>query len=108
MTRMPLGMLAAAVFMSAAPTASAEVVTLGCAASSGSVTYWLDVDLSNATVNIRNFGTSTANITAREITWSGRARTFYRLYRETGMWEIHTSDGMSVLQCERRKPGKVL
>jgi hypothetical protein len=105
---MILGILAAAVFVSAAPTASAEVVSLGCAASPGSVTYYLTVDFSNATVAIRDLGIYRANIKEREITWSGQAQTFYRLYRETGMWEIHTASGMSVLQCERRKPEKVL
>ena len=104
-----LHVVGAMALLSVPPAASAEPVSLGCASNPNpsGVTYYLIVDLTSATVTIRDSGTYKAAITGREITWSAGS-TFYRLERETGRWEIHSNAGFSVLKCERRKPGGVL
>jgi hypothetical protein len=101
-------MVLATALLSVHPAASGEPIWLGCASNPNpsGVTYYLIVDLEKATVTIRDSGTYQASITGREITWSA-GRTFYRLERETGRWEIH-NDGVNVLQCQRRKSGSVL
>jgi hypothetical protein len=89
----------------ASAPAAAETVSLACAASGGAQTYYLTLDYDNATVTMRDWGTYRATIGDREITWSNGSA-FNRLERETGRFEIHNSDYMTVMQCHRGEPSQ--
>jgi hypothetical protein len=96
-----LGLAAAVALLSTAPAALAEQIRLSCASSPTASPQYLIVDLSNSTVTIEGWGTYSAKITPREITWNGPGETFQRLTRETGLWETHEGDSMGAMQCKR-------